>query len=86
MSDIPEYQVLGRSRKPATEPTTARVAHAHVDLDHLSDNVLGADRDKIKQTIENLPDLYYQDEVGAVVTPDRFDRLDLKFVQQSSKS
>ena len=65
---------------------TARVAIAHVNLDHLKDNILRADRDKIKQTYKNLPDLYYQDEVGAVVTPDRFDRLDSKVVQQSSKS
>ena len=49
LSDLPEYQVLGRSRKPATEPTTARVAYAHVDLDHLRDNILRADRDKINK-------------------------------------
>ena len=32
LSDLPEYQVLGRSMTPATEPTTARVAIAHVDI------------------------------------------------------
>ena len=47
LSDLPEYHVVGRSWKQATEPTTARVAYAHVDLDHLRDNILREDRDKI---------------------------------------
>ena len=86
LSDLPAYHVVGRSGRSATVPTAARVAYAHVDLGHLRGDILREDRHKIKLKYKNQPDLYYQDEVGAVVTPDRFDGLDVKVVQQPSKS
>ena len=38
LSDIPEYHSVGRSWRPATVPTAARV-YAHVDLDHLKGDI-----------------------------------------------
>ena len=82
LSDLPEYHVVGRSVRPATVPAAARVAYAHVGLGHLRNHILREDRNKIKLKYKNLPDLYYQDEVEAVIPPERFDGLDLKVVQQ----
>ena len=39
LSDLPEYHSVGRSWRPATVPTAARVADAHVDLDHLKGDI-----------------------------------------------
>ena len=86
LSDLPGHHVVGRSWKQATELTNARVSYAHVDLDYLRDNIRTEDLDKINQTYKHMPDLHYQDEVGAVITPKRFDGLDVNNVQPFSKS
>ena len=39
LSDLPEYHLVGRSGRLATVPTAARVAYAHVDLDHLKGDI-----------------------------------------------
>ena len=86
LSDLPEYHVVGRSGRPATVPTAARVAYAHVDLNHLTECMPKEDQRKIKKKYRSLPDLYYQDNVGAMITPERFDGLNKEVIQQPSKS
>ena len=86
LADLPEYHLCGRSGKPATVPTAARVAYARVDLNHLKGEMLKEDLAKTRSKYRSLPDLYWQDSVEAIITPDRFDGLDQRVVQQPSKS
>jgi hypothetical protein len=86
LSDLPEYHLCGRSGRPATVPTAARVAFARVDLNHLKGEMLKEDLAKTRSKYRCLPDLYWQDHVEAIITPDRFDGLDQRIVQQPSKS
>ena len=85
LSDLPEYHSVGRSWRPATVPTAAMV-YVHVDLDHLKGDIPKEDLGKIRSKYRNLPDLYWQDGVEAIITPERFAGVDLKVVQQPSKS
>ena len=86
LSDLPEYHVVGRSGRPATVPTAARVAYAHVDLNHLTECMPKEDQRKIKKKYRSLPDFYYQDNVEAMINPRRFDDLNKEVIQQPSKS
>ena len=47
-SDLPEYHLVGRSGRPATVSTAARVAYAHVNLDHLKGDIPMEDLSKIE--------------------------------------
>ena len=48
LPDLPEYHLVGRSWRLATVPTAARVAYAHVDLDHLKGDIPKEDLGKIR--------------------------------------
>ena len=41
---------------------------------------------KVRLKYRSLPDLYWQDDVEAIITPERFDGLDHRVVQQPSES
>lgn len=86
LSDLPEYHLCGRSGRPATVPTAARVAYARVDLNHLKGEMLKEDLAKARSKYRSLPDLYWQDNVEAIITLDRFDGLDQRVAQQPSNS
>ena len=86
LSDLPECHVGGRSGKPAPVPTAARVAIARVDLDHLKGALPKEELSKVRAKYSNLPDLYWHDDAEAIITPDRFDKLDRQVVQQPSKA
>ena len=86
LSDLPECHEGGRSGRPALVPMAARVAYAHVDLDHLKGAVPKAELAKVRAKYRNLPDLYWQDSAEAIITPDRFDGLSQQVVQQPSNT
>lgn len=54
LSDLTEYHLVGRSGRPATVPTAARVAYVHVNLDHLKNDIPLEDLSKIKSKYLNL--------------------------------
>ena len=58
LSDLPEYHLVGRSGRHATVPTAARVAYAHVNLDHLKGDIPKEDLSKIKSKYRNQLDIY----------------------------
>ena len=66
--------------------TAARVAYARVDLDHLKGAIPKEDLVKVLLKYRSLPDLYWQDDVEAIITPERFDGLNHRVAQQPSKS
>ena len=76
LSDLTEYRVAGRSGRPATVPTAARVFNARVDLDHLKGAFPKEDLVKVRLKHRSLPDLCWQDDVEAIITLERFDGLD----------
>ena len=86
LSDLPECHMDGRSGRPAPVPTAARVAIARVNLDHLKEDFSKNDLAKVRSKYRRLPDLYWKDEVEAIITPERFDKLDREVAQQSSRS
>ena len=57
-----------------------------VDLEHLKGEVPKEDLSRIRSKYRSLPDLYWQDNVDAVITPDRFDSIDEYVVQKPGKS
>ena len=84
LSELPEYHVVERhawltrcgSGKRATVPTTAKVAHAQIHSWPL-------------KGVSDIPNEDVKTAVEAIITPERFDGLDLgrkKVVQQPSKS
>ena len=89
LSDLPDHQHPGRNGRPAQEPTAARVARVQVDLDHLKESVDTGVLAKIRSKYQTLPDVYWQDNPEAIITPDRFTEAvlcDKQIVQQPSKS
>ena len=83
--DLPPCREPGRSGRPTEQPTAARVALS-VDLQHLEGHVDKGDIARAKSKYINLPDLYWENNIDAVITPERFDELGLQVVQQKSKA
>ncbi len=86
--DLPDCQEKGRSGRPAQAPTAARASltNAPVNLEHLREWISGKEITKIRVKYRNLPDLYYENKTEKLITPERFDGLNNKVVQQASVS
>ena len=82
LADLPEHHEVGRNGRPAQAPKAARVAYVKVDLDHLKCEVSPKDLAKIRSKYRPLPDLYWQDDVDRMITPDRFEEMGRRVVLQ----
>ena len=74
--DLPDHQEKGRTGKPAQAPKAARVARVSTEsLDHLRGHIPKEDLARIKSKYRNLPDLYWEDDKAAVITPQKLDNM-----------
>ena len=85
--DLPEHQEIGRTGRSALPPKAARVARVQTEnLEHLRGHLPNEDLLRIRSKYRNLPDLYWQDDAEAFVTPERFERSDVKVVHHRKPS